>query len=138
MSEKTEHLLYFEEQKTIFIGTIRFTCVLSAANVAEFGLEALKFVNAHPGLNLLLNFEKVDYLSSAVLTELLRIKKAIDDTNGRLRLCSISKTIQEVFEITNLDQVFVLDSADVDTAKNRFLRTIEVAAKEDAWKAPGS
>lgn len=138
MSNTTQPLLRFDEQKPIVIGTIRFKSVLSAANVTEFGVEALEFVSKNPGLNLLLNFEKVDYLSSAVLTELLRIKKAIDDTGGRLRLCAISETIQEVFQITNLDKVFTLDGANLDVAKKRFLRTIEVADEEAAWKAPGA
>lgn len=138
MSNTSQALLSFDEQKPIVIGTIRFTSVLSPANVAEFGREALEFVNKNPGLNLLLNFEKVDYLSSAVLTELLRIKKAIDDTGGRFRLCAISETIQEVFQITNLDKVFTLDNAHLDVAKKRFLRTVEIAAEEAAWKAPGA
>ena len=138
MSETTEPLLCFEEQKPIVIGTVRFASVLSVANVTEFGVEALEFVGKNPGLNLLLNFEKVDYLSSAVLTELLRIKKAIDDSKGRLRLCAISDTIQEVFQITNLDKVFSLDSANLEVGKKRFLRTIEVATEEAAWKAPGT
>ena len=134
MSGKREALLEFEEHGGIHVGTILSSSVLNPANVIEFGREVLEFVNGHPGVNLLLNFENVDYLSSAVLTELLKVKKAIDETRGRLRLCAVSPVIQEVFEITNLNTVFTIHPDGVSASIRRFERAIEVAAQEEAWE----
>ena len=136
MSQADQQLLTFTEQGKIVIGSVRFSSVLSATNVAEFGSEVLDYIQAHPSPNLLLNFEHVDYLSSAVLTELLRIKKAIEDTKGRLRLCGISTTIQEIFQITNLDQVFTLDGDSLEVSCKRFARAIDIADEEAAWQDP--
>lgn len=126
----------FAEEGRINIGTIKTSSVLSTINVAEFGNEVIAYIEARPGVNLLLNFENVDYLSSAVLTELLRIKKAIEEAKGELRLCGVSKVILEVFQITNLDKMFVIYHDDASGGVRRFHRALDVAAEEAAWKEP--
>ena len=136
MAGKKEILVEFREHSPITIGTIRTSSVLSAINVAEFGREVLQRVEKQPKLNLLLNFEHVDYLSSAVLTELLRINKAVQEQSGQLRLCAVAPSIREIFEITNLDKLFVLTEDDVEASIKRFERALEIAAQEAAWEDP--
>lgn len=136
MSEAQDRIVRFEQEGAIVVGTIRTTSVLSAINVAEFGNEVVGHVDGAPGINLLLNFENVDYLSSAVLTELLRINKAIQEARGQLRLCGVSKVILEIFQITNLDKMFSIYHDDVTGGVRRFLRSLEVAAEDAAWKDP--
>lgn len=138
MTSKRQELLIFEEKGPIWVGTIRANSVLSASNVSEFGAEVLAFVSERQGVNLLLNFEHVDYLSSAVLTELLRVNKAIQDSSGNLRLCAVAPIIREVFEITNLDQIFVIHSDDVETDLARFKRSLAIAEREKAWDPPAT
>jgi len=133
MPNPNETLVDFEERDGIHVGTIRSPKVVSPRHVSEFGNRVLDYVHAHPGLNLLLSFENVNYLSSTALTELLRIHKAIEETNGHLRLCALSKVIYEAFEITNLDQMFVIYSEDVEESLKRFHRSLEVENEESAW-----
>lgn len=137
MSEANDRIVDFTEVEKVTVGTIRTSSVLSAINVAEFGNEVVAYVEARPGLNLLLNFEHVDYLSSAVLTELLRVNKAIENVGGKLRLCSLSKVILEVFQITNLDTMFTIFDEDLEGALRRFQRALAIQAEEAAWKEPG-
>lgn len=136
MSEAHDRIVDFVEEGKIVVGTIRTTSVLSAINVAEFGNEVVKRIEGNTGINLLLSFEHVDYLSSAVLTELLRINKAIQESQGQLRLCGVSKVILEIFQITNLDKMFTIYHDDVTGGLRRFVRSLEVAAEEAAWKDP--
>ncbi len=56
--------------------------------------------------DLVLDFSNVVFLSSAVLGLLIRVSKKIYESQGRLRLCSISPKILEIFKITRLDKVF--------------------------------
>lgn len=133
-NETSGQIVDFEEHDKITVGTIRTSSVLSTINVAEFGNEVIAYIEAHPQINLLLNFENVDYLSSAVLTELLRINKAIETNRGQLRLCGVSKVILEVFQITNLDKMFVIYHDDVSGGVRRFQRALEIAAQEAAWE----
>lgn len=58
------------------------------------------------GANIILDFYKVRFLSSAVLGLLLRISKRVYEGGGQLRLCNINPKIYEVFKITRLTKVF--------------------------------
>lgn len=125
-------LLTFERQGAFTIGRVQSASVLDALNVAQFGEEVLHYVKQHSAVWLVLDFCKVEYLSSAVLSELLRIDQAVKSSQGRLRLCAVNDAIRKVFEITNLDKVFHIDE-DVPTAIRRFKRALQVEAQEESW-----
>jgi anti-sigma B factor antagonist len=55
---------------------------------------------------ILLNFNNVEYLSSAALGKLITLNKKLQAAQGRLVLCNIHPQIFEVFEITKLDKFF--------------------------------
>jgi anti-anti-sigma factor len=137
MSNDREPLVIFNQQGQIHIGTVCASQVLKSINIAEFGNEVVEYVKSNPGLNLLLNFESVDYLSSAVLTELLRVNQAVEQSRGRLRLCAISPTIKEIFAITRLDSVFSIHGESLALDIKRFERAIEIEAEESLWNNAG-
>jgi anti-sigma B factor antagonist len=62
--------------------------------------------SASGGVNLILDFSKVRFLSSAVLGLLIRVSKRVYQRNGRLRLCNINPKIYEIFKITRLTKIF--------------------------------
>jgi len=62
--------------------------------------------SAGGGINLILNFRNVRFLSSAVLGFLMRISKRIYERDGQLRLCNIDPKIYEIFKITRLTRIF--------------------------------
>jgi anti-sigma B factor antagonist len=120
------------QEGNITVGTIATTSVLDALNVSAFGQCVLDYVRDKPSINLLLNFENVNYLSSAVLSELIRINDATTKGGGILRLCALEDNIQEVFRITNLDQVFVIYGPAKDAVK-RFERSLKLNEQEESW-----
>ncbi len=130
MSEQS--LVVFSEDPPITIGRIRAASVLDAINVTNFGSDLANYVEKHPGLYLLLDFEDVDYLSSAVLTELLRINKLITESGGLFRLCALNPDIRKVFEITNLDKLFVIYES-LDDGVRKFKRSLDIEAQQSAW-----
>jgi anti-sigma B factor antagonist len=134
MAEAKTPLVFFRRKGTISVGTVSASSMISSISIAEFGESVLRYIESHPSVNLLLNFETVDYLSSGVLSELLRINNAIQETKGRLRLCGISKTIREIFEITNLDQIFNIHGEPLEMDLKRFERALEVEAEAAAWE----
>lgn len=125
-------LVSFETVDNITVGRVGAASVLDAVNVTQFGNEVLEFVKNREGINLMLDFAAVDYLSSAVLTELLRINQAVQDMGGNLRLCGLKGEVRKVFEITNLDKVFTI-YGDYQQALKRFERSLDVAEQESAW-----
>lgn len=54
---------------------------------------------------LLIDFEKLDYISSAGLRILLGTAKQLKSTGGELRICSLNETVKEVFEISGFDSI---------------------------------
>lgn len=137
MSTNTNTIVRFDDHPPITVGTIHSTDILDGANVNQFGGEVITYVETHPGINLLLDFNEIKYMSSAGLTELLRINESLRKDAGSVRLCGLTKDIRKVFEITNLEQLFVIHDGDsVETATKRFERSLTVAAEEDAWAHP--
>jgi len=73
------------------------------------------------GINLILDFCNVRFLSSAVLGLLIRISKRVYQHDGQLRLCNINPKIYEIFRITRLTKIFDiykdLESATADLSE---------------------
>jgi anti-sigma B factor antagonist len=61
-----------------------------------------------PGREFVLDFRKVQFLSSSVLGRLVVLQKNVVAGGGRVVLCGIAKEILEVFRITKLDKFFTL------------------------------
>lgn len=135
MPEASDQFVKFREDGPITIGTVFNSTMLDGVVVTEFGEQVLDYINKHGRVNLLLDFANVEYLSSAALTELIRINDAAVSNGGSLRLCGLSPQIQKVFEITKFDRSFdVHPNETVEHAAGRFKRAIEISEQEDAWE----
>lgn len=54
----------------------------------------------------LVDFERLDYISSAGLRVLLATAKKLRSGGGNLRLCNLNETVAEVFEISGFSTIF--------------------------------
>lgn len=54
---------------------------------------------------ILLNFEKLDYISSAGLRILLVTAKQLKTAGGELRICCLNDVVREVFEISGFTTI---------------------------------
>lgn len=57
---------------------------------------------------LIFDFAKVDYISSAGLRVFLLIAKRLGPVQGTLRLCAMSATLRDVFEISGFSKLFTI------------------------------
>lgn len=62
--------------------------------------------------NLVLDFEGVDYLSSAGMRMLLSTTKKLKGLSGKLVLCSINPNVMDVLKMSGFDHVLELCSDD--------------------------
>ncbi|MFT5137135.1 MAG: anti-sigma B factor antagonist [Arenicella sp.] len=65
--------------------------------------EAQQYVNKliNQGVkNMVINFEKLDFISSTGLRVLLATGKQMKSINGELRVCNLNEIVQEVFDIS--------------------------------------
>lgn len=87
--------------------------ILDEISIQEIQEELKQFVEAQPGIRLLLDFTSVDHLASAALGTLITVHKKIQEQNGELKLSNINRQIFQVFRITRLNRVFdIHDTSD--------------------------
>lgn len=80
--------------------------ILEEMDIRALQETIMSVIEQSKGINLVLDFGNVRFLSSAVLGLLIRISKRVYERDGRLRLCSINPKIYEVFKITRLTRTF--------------------------------
>ena len=56
--------------------------------------------------NLLVDLARLDYISSAGLRVLLVVAKRIQQSGGKVVLCTLSANVKEVFEISGFSSIF--------------------------------
>ena len=91
--------------------------ILDAASIQELGEELFALLEQDGRKNLLLNFENVEFLSSAALNKLIILDKKAKVCGGRLKFSDLRPEIREVFVITRLTQLFDICDSETDALK---------------------
>ncbi len=99
----------YKKYGPIVVAIVYSNQVVDSTLVQDFGDEIVKFFEDRPHSHLLLNFSKVDFMSSAMLTELLRINDTVRRQRGSMRICGLRKQMREIFTITKLDNMFHIE-----------------------------
>jgi anti-anti-sigma factor len=81
--------------------------ILDEARIAQIGQE-LMAAAASAGQNkkMLVNFQGVQFMSSAMIGKLVLLNKKCKTEEVLLKMCNISPNVMEVFKITKLNKVF--------------------------------
>ena len=90
----------------VVVATLEDEKILDDAQLQALADSFLPLIEQNDGIQLIIDFTKVKFLTSSVLGLLIRASKKIYEKDGTLRLCSVNPKIQEVFKITRLDKVF--------------------------------
>ena len=82
------------------VGIVRFTTsqVLDELNVQQLGQELNDLVEKAYMIKMVINFERIRFLSSAVLGKLIALHKRLQKEKGRLAFCCINKDVMQVFD----------------------------------------
>lgn len=98
------------------VSVVRFVDrkIADSGNIEEMGTELTSLVTEEKRQFLLLNFEGVDFLSSAALNKLISLNNSAKKANGRLKLCNLRAEILEVFKLTRLDRLFDIRKSEED------------------------
>ena len=74
---------------------------------------------ANGAIQMIIDFEDLEYLSSAGLRVILKTTKDLKRLEGKLVLCSMADYVREVFEISGFDS-FIAITASRDDALKKF------------------
>jgi anti-sigma B factor antagonist len=88
--------------------------ILDEASIQELGSELFQLVEQENRGKIVLNFSKVDFLSSAALGKLITLDKKVKARSGKLKLSNIRPEIYEVFAITKLNKLFDIKDDEAD------------------------
>jgi anti-sigma B factor antagonist len=100
----------YVETDDVGIITIQQARMLDDANLRHLQKELLDRVAAIEVKKLVLDFRLVEFVSSAGLGMLVRIKKRCTEREIALRLCSLEKTVAEAIRITGLNQLLHIEA----------------------------
>ena len=67
---------------------------------------------------ILVNFTKLDYISSAGLRVLLATAKDLKGTEGTLRICGLNEEVNEVFEISGFSTILSVFHTEADALES--------------------
>lgn len=98
------------------VTVVRFTesKITDSARIEELRHELTRLVDTERPYKVLLNFDKVDFLSSEALRAFLLLHKKLQGQGALLRLCNVAPKILQVFEITGLNKLFDIRPTLVD------------------------
>ena len=113
--DKINPNLSLEFRGPVVIATLTDEKILDEDQLQGLEGSFLPLIEQTPQIQLIIDFSNVKFLTSSVLGLLIRISKKVHESEGTLRLCSISPKILDVFRITRLDKIFEILS-DVDDA----------------------
>jgi anti-sigma B factor antagonist len=94
---------------------------LDTSTSGETGDELVRLVKAGND-KILLNLEKLDYVSSAGLRAILVAAKLLQNARGEMRICSPNDTVREVLEISGFHSLLRLHDTEADALRMRSRR----------------
>ena len=77
---------------------------LDSANAREFHDQIRDAIEAAQRA-VIVDMEELIYISSAGLRVILQVSKQLERRSVRFAICSLSKTVREVFEVSGFDQM---------------------------------
>lgn len=69
---------------------------------------------AEGSIKILLNFEKLEFLSSAGLRVLLRLAKQLNGMGGAIKICGPSRTVREILDISGFGNFMDIHESESD------------------------
>ena len=108
------------EEDGVLIVNFTDAKILDEARIQQIGTELMEMVAAaSTNKKMLLNFQGVQFMSSAMIGKLVLLNKKAKTSEIELRFCNISPNVLEVFKITRLNKVFKI-LADEEKALKAF------------------
>jgi len=89
--------------------------IVDSGHIKALSIALDRIVTDHPTASLVLAFDRVENLSTTMLSALIALTGRLRHLGCNLRLAGVSDELRGIFKMTKLDRVLALD-ADVETA----------------------
>ncbi|MEQ8786194.1 MAG: STAS domain-containing protein [Pirellulaceae bacterium] len=84
--------------------------ILDEAKIQQIGKELMEKVTEASNKKLLLNFDSVTFMSSAMIGKLILLNKKCKADGINIKMCNISDNVMEVFKLMRLNKILDLQA----------------------------
>jgi anti-sigma B factor antagonist len=91
--------------------------ILDETKLEEVARDVMQKLEATTEERVILDFRKVKFMSSSMLSKLVQIHKKSSEYKVRLKLAAIDPEIRQVFKITRLDKLFDIEADETAARK---------------------
>ena len=92
--------------------------LMNPVELEQIGTSLYKLVDAQDQRRIILDFEKVQYLSSQAIGIVMALRKKLSALKGgRLILCSVGPTLMQLLKITGLDRLLMIKPSQREALK---------------------
>ncbi len=99
--------------------------IVDESRIESLGHELMNQISEATNDKMIVNFQNVAFMSSAMIGKLISFGKKCKTSNVQVRFCGINDNILQVFNLMNLGKVFDID-ADEKTS-------LEKISKKGGW-----
>jgi anti-sigma B factor antagonist len=92
--------------KTVVLNPLIYLGSLHEPEITVETQELLDFLNQSAALNLVIDLANGDYLGTSMLGAIVKLWKRISQHGGRLALCNVSDSVNDVLRVTKLQTVW--------------------------------
>jgi len=93
--------------------------MIEADKVDSLAKELFGLIETKKYKKILLNLYNAGYMSSAMLAQLVRLHRKMQDVKGKVRLCCLRPPVMDAFKVSQFDRLFEI-FADEPTALKKF------------------
>lgn len=103
--------LLIRDKDDVVVVSFNHVKILDEATIRQIGQDFKNLsLQAAANKKLLLDFSRVEFMTSAMIGEIVKLHRQCKRDKIRLRLCSICPNIMEVFKITGLTKILEIHS----------------------------
>ena len=91
--------------------------IIDESRINGIGQELADLLNDPGNQKIVLNFQNVSFMSSAMIGKLVLFGKKCKTAKIKLRMCNINENVEEVFTLMKLGKVFAIDKDEATSLK---------------------
>lgn len=110
----TPQRISLAESSGVTVVTFNDSKIIDEQEIQELGQELIDLVEKDSRPKIVLNFSRVEFMSSAALGKLISFEKKARVAKSKLILTNIRPEIYEVFAITKLTKLFTIKDDEAD------------------------
>ncbi len=101
--------LLTREEEGVLLVYFQDVRIIDETRIQTLGSELTELVNNSANKKIVLNFQNVSFMSSAMIGKLIQFGKKCASADVALRMCNINDNVDEVFSLMKLDKIFEID-----------------------------